>query len=202
VHFLVELQMLRALAIAALFFVSPGLVRAAIFFQDAAASPAKQNPVPAPDPAVAPAPKTPKAKPKKVWTDDNLGEVGGTISVVGVAQSPSKSPPVPPRQAKKTPGQSADGAVDAQTLARFRQELQRQESALAIVDRQLGELKGFSKGDSKNAGGLLADTGQYNSSSVEEQIRHLQETKTKIQATIDNLLDAARASGIEPGQIR
>jgi len=92
--------------------------------------------------------------------------------------------------------------VDAQTLARFRQELQRQESALAIVDRQLGELKGFSKGDSKNAGGLLADTGQYNSSSVEEQIRHLQETKTKIQATIDNLVDAARASGIEPGQIR
>ena len=195
--------MLRALAIAALIFISSGLVRAASFSQDpAATSAATQNPVPAPPPAAEPASKTPKAKPKKVWTDENLGEVGGTISVVGVAQSPSKSPPVPPRQAKKAPGQSADGAVDAQTLARFRQELQRQESALAIVDRQLGELKGFSKGDSKNAGGLLADTGQYNSSSVEEQIRHLQETKTKIQATIDNLLDAARASGIEPGQMR
>ena len=27
-----------------------------------------------------------KAKPKKVWTDENLGDVTGTISVVGSAQ--------------------------------------------------------------------------------------------------------------------
>jgi hypothetical protein len=30
----------------------------------------------------------------------------------------------------------------------------------------------------------------------------LQEKKTQIQSTIGNLLDAARASGIEPGQLR
>jgi hypothetical protein len=37
---------------------------------------------------------------------------------------------------------------------------------------------------------------------VEEQIRHLQEKKANFQTAIDNLLDAARASGIEPGQLR
>jgi len=43
---------------------------------------------------------------------------------------------------------------------------------------------------------------QYNSSSVEEQIRHLQEKKANLQAAIDDLLDAARRIGIEPGQLR
>jgi prefoldin subunit 5 len=92
--------------------------------------------------------------------------------------------------------------VDAKTLAALRQQLQKLESDLAVVDRQLAQLKGFSKGDSKNAGGLQSDTWQYNSSSVDEQLRQMQQKKSQIQAAIDNLLDAARASGVEPGQLR
>jgi hypothetical protein len=37
---------------------------------------------------------------------------------------------------------------------------------------------------------------------VEDQLKQLQAKKANIQAAIDNLLDAARASGIEPGQLR
>jgi ferritin len=42
----------------------------------------------------------------------------------------------------------------------------------------------------------------YDSSSVEEQLQHLQEKKKRIQSTIDELLDAARKAGIEPGDLR
>jgi hypothetical protein len=193
--------MLRALPIAVLFFASPALIRATNRLQDpAAASAPTQNPDPAT--TAASPPRAPKPKPKKVWTDENLGEVGGTISVVGTAQSASKSPSALARSPKTPPRKSSDASVDPQTLAKLRQELQKLQSGLAIVDRQLGELQGFSKGDSKNTGGLQSDTWQYNSSSVEAQLRHLQESKTKIQASIDNLMDAARASGIEPGQLR
>jgi hypothetical protein len=144
-----------------------------------------------------------KPKPKKVWTDENLGEVGGTISVVGEPQNaPRNQAATGLRQTKSTAAKTSDGTVDPKVLAELRQQLQKLQSDLALTDRQLLQLKGFSKGDSKNAGGLQSDTWQYNSSSVEEQIRHLQEKKTQIQSTIGNLLDAARASGIEPGQLR
>jgi chromosome segregation ATPase len=190
--------MIRALIVAALLLASPALFWGAKQSQDPAASaPQTQSTERSAPPA-----KTPKPKPKKVWTEDNLADVGGTISVVGDAQSASKSSSAQLRQSRSGAGKSSSDAVDPQTLARLRQQLQKLESDLAAVDQQLDQLKGFSKGDSKNAGGIQKDTWQYNSSSVEEQIRHLEEKKMKIQATIDNLMDAARASGVEPGQLR
>ena len=182
--------MIRALTIATLLLVSPAMVCAGIQSQDSSQAPAQGQPA-----------KTPKPKPRKVWTDENLDEAGGTISVVGEPRSPSKTETVQSHQAKSA-AKPSDGAVDAKTLAALRQQLQKLESDLAVVDRQLAQLKGFSKGDSKNAGGLQSDTWQYNSSSVDEQLRQLQQKKSQIQAVIDNLLDTARASGVEPGQLR
>jgi hypothetical protein len=193
--------MIRAFAAAMLIFFPSGLACAASKSQDQPAAPSQTQSAPPVTPAAAP-PKAPKPKPKKVWTDENLGETGGTISVVGDAQSASKGQDAQWLQATSAPGKAPDGAVDARTLAVVRQQLQRLQSNLDQVDRQLAQLKGFSKGDAKNAGGLQKDTWQYNSSSVEEQLRHLQEKKANLQTAIDNLLDAARRSGIEPGQLR
>jgi hypothetical protein len=147
-------------------------------------------------------PKAAKPRPKKVWTDENLGEAGGTISVVGDPQAASKGQAVQRPQAKPTLGKSPGETVDPRTLAAVRQQLQRLQMNLDQIDQQLAQLKGFSKGDAQNAGGIRRDTSQYNSSSVEEQLRHLQEKKANLQTAIDNLLDAARKSGIEPGQMR
>jgi hypothetical protein len=156
-----------------------------------------------PQNAATPQTQASKPKPKKVWTDENLREVGGTISVVGEPQNaPRNQAATGSRQTTSTAAKTSDDTVDPRVLAELRQQLQKLQSDLALIDRQLLQLKGFSKGDSKNAGGLQSDTWQYNSSSVEEQIHHLQEKKTQIQSTIGNLLDAARASGIEPGQLR
>jgi hypothetical protein len=197
-----ELPMLRALIVAALFFIFPALVCATNRTQDPArGSSQTQNPASAPSPTAAQTPTSPKPRPKKVWTEENLGEASGTISIVGTAPSASKNS-AQPRQPKATSGKSSDGSVDAQTLAKLRRELQRLQWDLAIVDRQLRDLKDFSKGDSKNAGNLQSDPSRYSTSSLEEQLRHLQEAKAKIQTAIDDLFDAARASGIEPGQLR
>jgi hypothetical protein len=184
---------IREFAVALLILFPSGLVCAANKSRDQAPAPSQTQSAP---------PKAPKPKPKRVWTDENLGEAGGTISVVGDAQSASKGQSAQRPQATSAPGKAPDGAVDARTLAVVRQQLQKLQSNLDQVDRQLAQLKGFSKGDTKNAGGLQKDTWQYNSSSVEEQIRHLQEKKANLQTAIDDLLDAARRIGIEPGQLR
>jgi hypothetical protein len=195
--------MLRAITLASLFFLSPAVVVTPHRTQHSGgASSVSQDPAPAaPAPAAGELPKAPKPKTKKVWTEDNLGQVGGTISVVGAPQSASKNQTSQERS-KSTPGKASNTSVDAQTVASLRQELQKLQSNLDFVDRKLNQLKDFNKGDGKNAGGLKSDTWQYNSSSVEEQIVHLQEQKAKIQLAMDNLLDAARSSGIEPGQLR
>ena len=193
--------MIRECAAALLIFLAPCLICAANQSQDQATTPS-QTESPAAATTTAAPPKALKPKPKKVWTDENLGETSGAISVVGDPKAGSKGQTVQRPQAKPTPGKSRGETVDPRTLEAVRQQLQRLQLNLDQVDQQLGQLKGFSKGDAKNAGGLQRDTWQYNSSSVEEQLRHLQEKKANLQTAIDNLLDAARKSGIEPGQLR
>lgn len=192
--------MIRALTIAAaLLFVCVVVVRGANRAQDPAAS--SQAETSAAPPASASA-KVSKPRPKKVWTNEDLGDVGGTISVVGNPQSSAANKAAQPRQAKSASAKSADGTVDAKTLAAVRQQLQKLQSDLAVVDQQLTDLKGFSKGDAKGTGTLLTNTYQYSTASVEDQLKQLQAKRTNLQTAIDNLLDAARASGIEPGQLR
>jgi hypothetical protein len=192
--------MIRALTIAAiLLVVCAGVVRAANRAQDPAAS--SQTETIAPPPAAASA-KASQPKAKKVWTNEDLGEVGGTISVVGSPQSSATNKTAQPRQAKSSSSKPANGTVDAKTLAAVRQQLQKLQSDLAVVDQQLTDLKGFSRGDAKGTGTLSTNTFQYSTASVEDQLKQLQAKKANMQAAIDNLLDAARASGIEPGQLR
>jgi hypothetical protein len=191
--------MIRALTIAATLLICVGVLRAANSTQDPTVSSQTQASEPSP---TAESAKVSKPKPKKVWTNEDLGEVGGTISVVGNPQSSATNKTAQPRQAKSTSTKPPDGTVDAKTLAAVRQQLQKLQADLAVVDRQLTDLKGFSKGDAKGTGTLSTNTFQYSTASVEDQLKQLQGKKVNIQAAIDNLLDAARGSGIEPGQLR
>ena len=139
---------------------------------------------------------TAKPKPKKVWTNDNLGDANGTISVVG---DPNKAQAKP--QSKPAASSNADKSVSPQVLAKLRDELQKLQARLTVIDQQLSDLKDLSKGEARSSGGVKPNLA-YDSSSVDEQIRHLQERKAKIQGAMDELYDAARAAGIEPGQLR
>ncbi len=137
-----------------------------------------------------------KANTKKVWTNDNVPNSGEGISVVGSASSSGGS--------KSSPkgSQATNSSIDPKVVASLRDQLHRLEAQLAVADRQYSDLKAQSKGDSKSSGGLQQNTYVYDSSSVEEQLKRLQEKKKRIQATIDELLDAARKAGIEPGDLR
>ncbi|HUE44283.1 MAG TPA: hypothetical protein VMP12_11980 [Candidatus Sulfotelmatobacter sp.] len=154
-----------------------------------------------------------KAKPKKVWTNDDMGDVTGTISVVGSAQqkpatTPSKISSLQQiTTAKASPGKSADaktsdGSVDPKILAQVRQQLQKLQANIDQLDKQIDQLKGASRGDSKNLGVLTSDPSSYSTAPVPDQIKALEAKKSALQTSMDNLLDAARASGIEPGQLR
>jgi hypothetical protein len=140
-----------------------------------------------------------KPKSKKVWTNDNVPTSGEGVSVVGSAGT-SKNTGSTKSQLRGTP--ASHDSVDPRVLASLRDQLRRLEAQLAVVDKQYSDLKAQSKGDSKSAGGLQQNTYAYDTSSVEEQLQRLQSKKKRLQSTIDDLLDAARKAGIEPGDLR
>ena len=154
-----------------------------------------------------------KPKPKKVWTNEDMGDVTGTISVVGTAQQ--KPAPTPSRISSFQPAvpsagnpkqgataKSGDASVDPRILAQLRQQLQKLQSSIDLLDKQIEQLKGAARGDSKNLGVLTSDPSSYSMEPVPDQIKALEKKKSALQASMDQLLDAARASGIEPGQLR
>jgi hypothetical protein len=128
------------------------------------------------------------AKPKKVWTNENLSDASGAISVVGEPKSKPKTASTKP--------------ADAQYIATTRKHLEKLQSQMVDADKQITDLTNFSKGEpSTNASGIKLNK-SYNREPIEVQIRVLQEKKKDLQAQIDTLLDEARKKGVEPGQLR
>jgi hypothetical protein len=152
------------------------------------------------------------AKQKKVWTNDDLNGMQGGISVVGTPQqkpartTSSISSLQPASAAKAGPKKDTDAksetGIDPKILAQLRQQLQKLQTSIDVSDKEIEQLKGASRGDSKNLGGLNANTWSYSTASMADQIKSLEAKRSELQAAMDNLLDAARESGIEPGQLR
>jgi hypothetical protein len=189
--------MSRSFALVTLLFFSAalaGLSSSPTCAQQAAAP----APAPAPASAASPAPAQDSAKPvarktRKVWTNENLGDAGGAISVVGDPQSTPTSNTV----TRSAP----DKPVDPKLVANLRQRALGLQQQLDVVDKELSDLKNFSKGDTKGSGGLKSSM-DYSYASVGDQLRALTQKKSQIQAALDAVFDAARAKGIEPGQLR
>jgi len=131
-----------------------------------------------------------RKKTKKVWTNDNVGEASGSaISQVGDSKtnSPDKS------AAAKPPS--------PQVVAAFRKQLAMFQAQLSNVEKQIADLKSFSKGEAPGANGLQLHK-SYSTEPVEDQLRKLEEKRKLLAARMDALFDAARKQGIEPGQLR
>jgi hypothetical protein len=153
-----------------------------------------------------------KPKSKKVWTNEDMGDVTGTISVVGTEQpratttrskisSLQSEAPSGSNGKQGTTPKSGD-EVDPKLLAQLKQEVQKLQSSIDQLDKQIEQLKGLSRGDSKNTGGLNADTWSYSTATIPDQIKTLESKRSALQTSLDNLMDAAREHGIEPGQLR
>jgi len=161
------------------------LVSPALPLEDSASS---QSPVQESQ-AAAPSPPEPK-KTKKVWTNENLGEVNRSpVSQVGEAKdnSSSKSPVAKPASLTE--------------VASFRKQLAVLQAQLAGAEKQIADLKSFSKGESPGAAGMQLHK-RYSTEPIDGQVRKLEERKKFLAAQVEAVFDAARKRGIEPGQLR
>jgi TolA-binding protein len=133
---------------------------------------------------------TETSKPKKIWTNENLSEASGTVSVVGTSRAGTKSPPT----SAKSP--------DAKYVADTRKQLAKLQGEISDLDKQINQLKNFNEGEPASYSGATKINKSYNRDPVSIQIQELQDKKKQTQDQIDALLDDARKKGIEPGQLR
>jgi hypothetical protein len=139
-----------------------------------------------------------KAKPKKVWTNDEISNVGGdgAISVVGKAGGRDSNPSS--NNFQKTAAGSA--GRDKQGAA-YRDRLHQLNNELEATDKKISQLRNFKADNTSASGGINMNHG-YSMTPVEDQVKQLEEKKKQIQAQIDSVEDQARKNGFEPGQLR
>jgi hypothetical protein len=156
-------------------------------FSAAAQSPDTSSPPP-PTPAQASAPPADTAKPKKVWTNENLSSANGAVSVVG--------------DPKGKPKLASSKATNEQYAATVRKQLEKLGREIADVDKQLVDLKNFNSGEPSTSASGVKLNKYYEREPIEVQIRALQEKKRDLQSQADALFDEARKKGVQPGQLR
>jgi hypothetical protein len=119
----------------------------------------------------------PKAKkPKKVWTEEEMGKLNGSISVVGDKNASSSS--------SGSTGADSRGDHDA---AWYRDQLAPLRSQMERVDTQIRDLEQAKLGGREN---------------IARPLEKLQQQKAEIQAKIDGIEEQARKAGIAPGELR
>jgi hypothetical protein len=163
-----------------------------LFAAFSAAAQSQDSSVPAP-PAPSQDSATPAAetkKPKKVWTNENLSNASGTVSVVGDPKNATK-----PKSAPSKP-------VDAQYVASVRNQLAKFQGQINDIDKQLVDLKNFSEGEPSTSAGGLKLHKSYSTEPIEAQMRALREKKKDLESKIDALLDEARKKGVDSSQLR
>lgn len=127
-------------------------------------------------------------KEKKVWTNENLGDAKGTVSVVGGKDG------VKP---KGHPAKSADAAYGS----RRKEQTGEDEKRYRLRRQTDCETEEFNAGEPVGTSDREFHKG-YNMQPVDQQIQRLEEKKRDLQGKIDALLDEARKKGVEPGQLR
>jgi hypothetical protein len=137
----------------------------------------------------APTPPAEPRKAKKLWTNENLRDASGPISVVGTLKDPAKTKP--------NPGKPADPGY----AANVKKQLDKLQAESDDLDKQVLQLKNFSQGEPSPTAGVQLHKG-YDRDPVEVQIRELQEKKKQLQDKMTALFDEARKKGVEPGQLR
>jgi hypothetical protein len=118
-----------------------------------------------------------KKKPKKIWTEEEIFAVGGSISVVG-DQHPSNNP-------SRTP--ALPSASDGRDAAYYRGRLAPLRQQIDDLDREIQEMKSV-KGTVRE--------------NLEAQVQIRETRREKVQKQINEIEEDARRHGIAPGDLR
>jgi len=140
-----------------------------------------------------PASKTEKTK--KVWTNEEVGTLQGTVSVVGTehaAEGKTKSS-VDDTRAATDPRRGK--------IQRYRAAIAELRKKIEAGDQRITQLKNFKADDSSASGGINPN-GRYNMIPLDEQVKQLEAKKKQLEASIEELENQAKKEGIEPGELR
>lgn len=153
-----------------------------------AQAPDSSGPSSAAPPAGSTSPGTSPATPKKVWTNDDLsGTRGGSSAVCN--------------KRNQSPNLTHSQPVDAATVSRIKKSLDKLEAQLDDVNKKLQSFKEFQDGEPVSKGERDLSKG-YSRTPIDQQIAQLQDKKKDLEQQIGDLMDEARKTGIDPGQLR
>jgi len=135
-----------------------------------------------------------KKKPKKVWTNDEIGSVKGGVSVVGDGKPGSSS-------ASTRQGAGDSSGAHAEMVRNYRDKIQQLRDQIAAAENRIEQLKSFKGENTSPSGGINISQG-YNMVPVEEQVKQLEEKKKKLEAKIEDAEVEAMKNGVDPGELR
>ena len=134
------------------------------------------------------------SKPKKVWTNDDVGSLKGSVSVVGNKQSSG-------RRVEEEDQSGEESDSHAERVRQYRDAIEQLRNQIAQADARIAQLKDFKAENTTPSGGISLNRG-YNMVPPEEQVKQLEERKKQCQAKIGDLENQARKEGIDPGELR
>ena len=147
-------------------------------------------------PAAPASSSTQGTKPKKVWTDENIGSVKGSVSVVGDTDASSEK-----GSDKKSVTSTGADKVRQRQIENYRSQIRDLQSRIDAANKRITQLKNFKGENTSPKAGINPNRG-YNMVPVEEQVKQLEEKKKQLQGKIGDLENEARKDGIEPGELR
>ncbi len=163
----------------------------------ASAFAAQQQQPPSPPPAEArPAEgKAGGAKPKKVWTNENMGDLSGSVvSVVGKEASAGETQ-------KQKSGEKGARVPMEKDPQYYRMQLAPLHADIESTDAEIRKMREFLAGGHTGEGKLTV--GRFSvPMNPADRIAQLQKHKSDVQAKINAIEDQARHNGIEPGNLR
>jgi hypothetical protein len=149
-------------------------------------------------------PPAEKKKPKKVWTNDEIGSVGGTVSVVGEPTTPSSTGSASSGDGKKKPEPDANAPADdarQRLIDNYRNQIAEIHSQMDAIDDRIAQLKSFKAENTDPSGGINPTQG-YNMVPLEDQVKQLEEKKKKLDSKISDIEVEAEKHGVDPGDLR
>ena len=139
---------------------------------------------------------TDKKKPKKVWTNEDLGSIKGKVSVVGEQNDSDDE-----QDGVKSYRAQQKEDVRQQQISTYRDQIQQLQGQIEATDQRINQLKNF-KGENTAPSGGINPTHGYNMVPLADQVKQLEDRKKQLQAKIQDIETDAKKNGIEPGDLR